>query len=113
MSENISLGLSKNYDIEYAGLQLRDFTHVKDLMHCVEHFCSIEISSKQCHNVSSTKPVKLKDLTKRIALSYEKLCFNYIPSNTNNIHSYLQNSDEVEGLLPQKREIEKFLGVHF
>ena len=30
LSETISSGLSKNYDIEFAGLQLRDFTHVQD-----------------------------------------------------------------------------------
>lgn len=113
LSENIFLRMSKTYDIEFSGLQLRDFTHVKDLMHCVDHFCSIEISSKQCHNVSSTNPVKLKDLTKKIAQAHEKLSFNYIPSDTSKIHSCLKNSDEVEALLPQKRDIEKFLGVDF
>ena len=109
LSKNIVLSQRKIYDIEFAGLQFRDFTHVEDLMHCVEHFCSTEITSKQCHNVSSTKPVQLKELTQEIMLSHEKLRFNYIPSDVNKIHSYLKNSDEVEELLPKKRDIKKFL----
>lgn len=111
LSEKISLGLSGNYDIEFSGLQLRDFTHVKDLMRCIEYFCCIEISSIQCHNVSSTKPIKLKDLTKKIAIYNKNICFNYILSDEKKIHSYLENSKEIGKLLPKKKNIDSFLGL--
>lgn len=113
LSENLSSGSNKVYDIEFSGNQLRDFTHIEDLMYCITHFCGAEINGQECHNVSSTEPLRVGNLTKMISRFHKNIEFNYIQSGQQKIHSYLRNTNEVERLLKSKRNVEQFLNLSY
>ena len=112
LSESVFTGLHQSYDVEFAGRQLRDFTYVDDLFCCINYFCKSNLSGSERHNVSSTMPVPIKDITKKVANSHTNIHFNYLESDEEKIHSWLQNSPKMQEILPTKRDISQFLGLN-
>lgn len=110
---NLKLNLLGNqrvhYHIEHGGKQLRDFTHVGDLMECISYFCKAEVVSRCAFNVSSTEGMMIKSITQNVSNFTDKVTFEYDKTQKKRIHSFLEIDRKIRDLIPSQKNIFEFL----
>ncbi len=77
------------FDIEFFGKQIRDFTYIQDLIEIVYKLNTLRQAGFNKYNFKSTRPYVLDEIICHSRILNPKIKFNYLPGANVNIHSSL------------------------
>ena len=101
---------SNVYNIDFCGEQIRDFTHVYDLIEFISLMNRNFPTGHVIYNYSSTEPIFIKDLVSWVAERHENIKFNFIKNSSIEMHASLDTKKIKEtGVSIKMRDILTFV----